>query len=111
MTTIFDTRSSQRMISNHHLAGISGLDVARGIEKDYSRVNKLSLLWSPEPDSQIWYQVKHTLGLATEGSNYLSHKYDYPPGFSGPGILKIQANSSANNTDVSGGFDLILVDN
>ena len=69
----------------------------------------ISLLLNPEPDSQTTaFQVKHTQGLATDGSSYVRHEAKPCMTFSGPCILKIQANASSNDTDVSAGFDLIL---
>ncbi len=71
----------------------------------------MSLLANPEPDSQIsTFQVKHTIGIATEGTNYANHEFRVPVRFAGPVLLKLQGNASSNNTDVSAGFDLILVD-
>ena len=73
---------------------------------------EVKLLVNTAPDSQVLnYLVKHTIGIATEGTNYASHLFEPYFGIQGPAIIKIQANSSANNTDVSAGFDLILIDN
>lgn len=72
----------------------------------------ISLLVNPIPSSQLsGFLVKHTNGGATEGVNKFSH--DFKPHFkiSGPAIIKMQTSTSANDTDVSSGFDLILVDN
>ncbi len=68
-----------------------------------------SLLVNPIPDQQMAaFQIKHTIGLATEGSNYMNHQFYLPFKISGPAIIKLQGNSSSNNTDVSGGFDLVM---
>ena len=73
---------------------------------------ELTLLMNPEPDIEgTTFLVKHTIGIATEGTNSVQQLFDPPSGYSGPCILKMQANPSANTTDVSAGFDLILVDN
>jgi len=70
-----------------------------------------TLLVNNEPDSQLTsFLVKHTLGLATEGTSKYTHKFEPYFKITGPAIIKLRANASANNTDVSGGFDLILVD-
>jgi len=72
----------------------------------------ISLLNNPEPDSELLnFQTKHTQGLSTDGSAYIQHIANPPMTFSGPCILKIQADSSVNNSDVSAGFDLYLEDN
>lgn len=71
----------------------------------------LKLLVNPEPDSElIGFLVKHTNGLDSTGNSLMSHEYDPYFKISGPAIIKLQANASANNTDVSGGFDLYLED-
>lgn len=72
----------------------------------------MSLLIDTDPDTEILnYLIKHTQGLVTDGTNYLRHVYEPPFKISGPAIIKMQANSSANDTDVSAGFDLVLEDN
>ena len=39
----------------------------------------ISLLANPEPDSELTnFLVKHTQGLATDGSNYIRHEFDPP---------------------------------
>jgi len=55
--------------------------------------------------------IKHTIGLATEGTSYMDHEWDPHFKVVGPAIIMLAANSSATNTDVSGGFDLILEEN
>ena len=70
------------------------------------------LLVNPEPDAELsTFLVKHTTGATTEGSNYYAHLFKPHMKISGPAIIKIQGNSSSNDTDVSAGFDLILRDN
>lgn len=34
-----------------------------------------------------------------------------PKKFVGPGIIKIQSTSGANDVDISAGFDIVLIDN
>lgn len=72
----------------------------------------VSLRFNPEPDVQLTnYLVKHTVGLIMAGTSALTNEFRPPNGFTGPGILKIQAIGSANNNDISAGFNLVLVDN
>jgi len=71
------------------------------------------LLFNPAPNiNTSVFIVKHTTGKITTGtSDGNPHGFKPYKKFEGPGILKIQAAGSANNLDVSAGFDLILVDN
>ena len=70
---------------------------------------KVSLLVNQTPAAELTnYLVKHTIGLATEGSSYVRHMFEPYFKITGPAIIKIQGNSSALNTDVSAGFDLVL---
>lgn len=73
---------------------------------------KLTLLVNNTPDTTLTtFSIKHTNGIVTDGSNYLHHDFRPYARLPGPAIIKLEANASANNTDVSGGFDVILVDN
>lgn len=72
----------------------------------------VSLLVNPEPDAElINFLTKHTNGLDTTGNSYIHQ--DFRPYFkiSGPAIIKLQVDASAADSDISAGFDLILVDN
>lgn len=73
---------------------------------------QLSLLVNTYPNViTTGYIVKHTQGLTSEGTNYLSHDFFTPMRITGPAIIKMQAISSAANTDVNAGFNIIVVDN
>ena len=70
------------------------------------------LFFNPNPEVQtVSFLVKHTIGCGTRAGSPFQHEYDPPNVFSGPGIFKMQSVGSANNLDISSGFDLILVDN
>jgi hypothetical protein len=69
----------------------------------------LRLLVNPNPDAELLsFLIKHTLGLTSTGTTYFRH--DFKPYFkiTGPAIIKLDGIASAADTDVSGGFDLIL---
>ena len=68
-----------------------------------------TLLLNPDPENSTDFITKHTTGLATEGTSYLVHRFRPYWVITGPGILKLQGNSSSNNTDVSGGFSGVVV--
>jgi hypothetical protein len=73
---------------------------------------KASLLVNPEPDSQLTaFTIKHNIGLDTTATNYLRHDFNPYLKIAGPAIIKVQGDASAADTDVIGGFDLVLLDN
>jgi hypothetical protein len=57
------------------------------------------------------YQYKHILGLQIGGASYLRHDFGIPLECTQKSILKVIASTTANNTDISAGFDLVLVNN
>ena len=72
----------------------------------------VALLWVFDVTAQPRVgQIKHTISLDQEGSTYVRHAFNPYNKFVGPGILKLRANASGNDSSVDGGFDLILVDN
>ncbi len=72
----------------------------------------ITLLVNPEPNTElINFISKHTFGLDSGGGSDIQHPFNPYNEFPGPTIIKVQANASANDSDVSAGFDLILVDN
>lgn len=68
-----------------------------------------SLLLAEEEDGPL--RVKHVLGLVVAGTSYLNHKFSVPRSFNAGSTVRIRADTSANDTDVSAGFDLVLVKN
>jgi hypothetical protein len=72
----------------------------------------MSLLVNPEPQTELLnFVTKHTFGLQTVGTSAFTIPYYVPKVIAGPAIIKIQITSGTNDMDVSGGFDLIIVDN
>lgn len=54
---------------------------------------------------------KFDVQLYNSGLSGVKYTYDLPVKLSGPCIIKVQAVSNVADTDVSSGFDLILIDN
>jgi len=72
----------------------------------------IHLCYNPEPDVELTgFIIKHTFGLETGGTSMYYHRFDPPKKFVGPGIVKIQGTGSANNLDISAGFDAYLITN
>lgn len=69
----------------------------------------MTLFYNSIPDTvTTGFITKETWGCGTRAPSL--HPYNPYFKLEGPGIIKIQATGSANNLDVSGNFDLILVD-
>lgn len=74
--------------------------------------SNISLLTRDNADvATSLFVVKHTQAIQEDGSGYLRHQFDLPFRLSGKTDVKLQALGSANDCDVSGGFDMILVRN
>jgi len=73
----------------------------------------VDLCIDPVPDQALsGYQVKHHLGLQSVGSSHIGHPFNpyYP--VPGPALVLVRvAEVSASGSDISAGFDGILVDN
>ena len=83
---------------------------ASAIKASTSLSVDISLRINETPDINLAaFLTKHNIGLATEGSSHVKQTFDFPFSFSGPAIIKVQANSTSNNTIVSGGFDYVSV--
>lgn len=100
---IYGVPSGQTAYCTHYYASAIKAATALSVE--------IKLLCNVQPDNElVGFLTKHTLGAATEGTSNLEHFFQPYVGYPGPAILKIQCNSSSNNTDVSAGFDLYLID-
>ena len=101
---IYGVPSTQKAYMTRYYASINKAVAAANAD--------VSLLVNPVPDDDttVW-QVKHTNGLDTTGTSYLNHEFDPPFVIAGPAIIKLRGVSSAADLDMSGGCDLVLVDN
>lgn len=71
----------------------------------------VQLMGNPNPDEELLnFIIHHTIGLESTGSSDVLHPFNPYRKFEGPELLKIRATSNTNNTDMSAGFDVILVD-
>ncbi len=70
----------------------------------------LSILWNPYVATDTTkYIIRHTMGLVKDGVSSMSHEFCPPKVFIGPGIIKINGIASADDLDISAGFDGILI--
>lgn len=91
-------------------ARVTGYYVSAIKESTPNFVAEVTFLVNPEPGAELLnFLTKHTLGIAAQGSSYVRHQWNPFFDVQGPAIIKVRVNSSTNNTDVSAGFDLIMV--
>ena len=57
------------------------------------------------------FRVQATIGMLGAGTSHFQHEYGPYPKYDQKTDLRMSAVASANNADVSAGFDLILLDN
>lgn len=70
------------------------------------------LKYNPEPDVELLnFLTKHTIAAKNDGSTDVQHQFNPYYKFAGPGIIKVMADASAVNADISAGFDGYLVTN
>lgn len=62
-----------------------------------------------KPFGGAW-QVKHILGLLATGTSLFHYDYDLTLELNPKDLIKLRAQTSANNMDVTGGFDIFLTD-
>ncbi len=68
------------------------------------------LMVNPIPGTELGgFLTKHTYGMTTEGSSSIVQDFPIPNKIEGPAIIKIQTRATADNSDVSAGFDGYLV--
>lgn len=63
-----------------------------------------------KPSGEV-FQVKRVLGLVGTGAGSFDHKYEFPLQVAASTIVKVDVDVSANDTDVSAGFTILLEDN
>jgi hypothetical protein len=92
------------------------------IHNHYGSLHKVSgagsnadilLYVNSQPDVELvgGYLLKNVIGGALTGTNFAEYTHKAPEVYPGPCIIKLAASVSANDTDISGGFDMVLKDN
>lgn len=85
---------------------------ASSIKSGASLSNELRLLVNEHPDTTPdVFVVEHATGIRTDGASRVIHDLKDHRRVEGPAIIKLQVDSSSNNTVVFGGFEIILIDN
>lgn len=57
----------------------------------------------------VWH-LRDSLEVGTDGSSYIRHEYAAPVRIEGKAYIKLMGNPSKDAQDMSGGFDLLLID-
>lgn len=80
----------------------------------YASINKATganttgdILVKVKPDGEV-FQTKQVIGISTIGSGFIEHTYFAPSCFDPLTIIKMSAGTSANDADISAGFDLVM---
>lgn len=81
----------------------------------YASINALT---AAKADVELWvkpfgetWQMKHIIGIASDGSGVVDMLFCPPMRFTEKSIIRMRASTSANNSDVSAGFDGIYFAN
>ncbi|MCP4341351.1 MAG: hypothetical protein GY799_21335 [Desulfobulbaceae bacterium] len=75
-----------------------------GAKKDTSHEVRLFA----RPLGQV-FQLKHDSSLISDGTSYIQHQYTEPEVFSSKTDIEMRANTGQDGSAVSGGFDVVLV--
>jgi len=62
------------------------------------------------PFGQV-FQLKHTSAISSTGTSYIQHRYNEPEIFTEKTDIIMHANTTTNDSGVSGGFDIVLINN
>jgi len=62
------------------------------------------------PFGQV-FQLKHKSNISVTGTSYIQHKYEEPEVFSAKTDIEMRMDTDTDIAGVSGGFDIVLVDN
>ena len=101
---IYGIPSTQKLYISRYFA--SAIKDAAGTSVE------IDVVVNPEPDVELLnFRTQHIIGIDEDGSTYAEHVFGSPIKVTGPAIVKIQCDASANNSLVSGGFDAYVVDN
>ncbi len=61
------------------------------------------------PDGEV-FQLKHVTSIASTGTSHVQHFFEEPEVFAAKTDIIMRADTSANDTGVGAGFDIVLVD-
>jgi hypothetical protein len=62
-----------------------------------------------KPTGEVW-QVKHVIGIVGDGGSHFHHPFELPMELAASSLVKIRASVDTNDTDISAGFDITLVE-
>jgi hypothetical protein len=95
LMAIWQVPAGKTLYLNSYYASMNGTTSATSVD---------IRLWA-KPSGQTW-QTKHVLGLSSVGVSYFRHVFDPPLKYNALTLIRLQAaDASANNIDISGGFD------
>jgi len=77
-----------------------------GAKKDSAH----TILVKARPFGQV-FQLKHKSNITVTGTSYIQHRYMEPKKFTEKTDIEMQADTDQDAAGVSGGFDIVLIDN
>lgn len=87
-------------------------DFYTGISRQTTSAFDATLRFNPEPDVELTgFLIRHRIGGHSQGSSHIVEDFVPYKKFEGPGILKVSAGTTTNNSEISAGFDAIIIDN
>lgn len=108
----FDTNMAILGVSSLKDAYVTGFDSSEIKSGAISAVLTSVALYantSPDVNTTSW-RKKDVFGLSSDGSNYVPKRFDPYMVIPGPAMIRLTANASAANIDVSGSMGVYLVD-
>ena len=104
-STVYGVPSTQKFYMNAFYASLNSAVIGADVEVD------IILMVNPAPDVETTqFIMKHCIKLQSSGTSAYPPRFDPPKIIPGPCIVKIEATASVDNTDVSAGFNGIVVD-
>ena len=73
------------------------------------KTSGVDLLLYVKPFGEV-FQLKHNTSLISTGSSFINVPFDIPLKIEEKSIIKLKASVDTDNSDVTGGFNLVLVD-
>lgn len=115
-----DTTKIRAIINNGNNQTLMALYTVPAGKTAYMRDYYVALLRSADNQSRVklWsrlegkvFRLKHQIAVSNRGTSAYQHRFEEPEVFTEKTDIYLSADADANDTEVSGGFDIVLKDN